>query len=260
MPTPRLKTYFTADVHLGLRIGDPAERERRFVEWLRSISSDASALYLLGDIWDFWYEWKSVIPKEGIRVVAALIDLMDSGVEVYFMPGNHDIWAYSFFESLGMHKIAQPYYTQIGGKRFCLAHGDGLYEARWSYRFMLKIFHSRFCQKLFSALHPDTAIRLADRWSYGSRRTHEPYRWKGSDEPLVKFALSQFAKGQGADYFIFGHYHVRAHETLCVNPDGAAAVQSDASSTNRTADLYVLDTWISGGTPHLVFDADRLTD
>ncbi len=293
----RDRTYFTADVHLGLETGNPSERERRFVKWLKSISSDARTLYLLGDIWDFWYEWKDVIPKEGIRVVAALIDLMDEGVEVYFMPGNHDIWAFSFFESLGMHKIIQPYYTEIDGKRFCLAHGDGLYEPRRSYRLMLKVFHSRFCQSLFSALHPHTAIRLARHWSYGSRRTHMPYRWKGKDEPLVKFVETEISQGRHADYYIFGHYHVGVHETLypadisaftsAVHPDGIHAgtsasshpdrISADAASAAQSgsdtaadspaqpreanqliAELFVTDSWIGGGTPYLVFDGKTL--
>ena len=97
----RTKVYFTSDVHLGLGTADPAEREERFVRWLKSIQADAKALYLLGDIWDFWYEYRDVVPKEGARVLAQLINLMDNGVEVWFMPGNHDIWCYSFFESLG---------------------------------------------------------------------------------------------------------------------------------------------------------------
>lgn len=237
----RDKVYFTADVHLGLEIGDPREREARFVSWLKSIGTDAKALYLLGDIWDFWYEYKTVIPKEGIRVVAALIDLMDSGVEVYFMPGNHDIWTYSFFESIGIRKIHQPYYTEMGGRKFCLAHGDGLYEPRRSYRLMLRVFNSRFCQALFSAIHPTPAFRMATGWSTKNRVTHTPYIWKGEEEPLVKFAVAQAAEGKPADYYIFGHYHVQAHQML---PCGG--------------ELFVTDSWMNGGRPCLVFDGESV--
>ena len=98
----RNNTYFVADVHLGLRTADPKEREERFIDFLKSIEQDAKALYLLGDIWDFWYEYRDVVPKTGARVIAQLIRLMDLGVEVFFFEGNHDIWTFSYFESLGM--------------------------------------------------------------------------------------------------------------------------------------------------------------
>ena len=237
----RTKVYFTSDVHLGLATVDPAERENRFVGWLKNLPADTKALYLLGDIWDFWYEYRDVVPKEGSRVIAQLINLMDRGVEVWFMPGNHDIWCYSYFESLGMKKIGQPYYTDLGGKRFCLAHGDRLKDARAGYRFMLWIFNNRVLQALFSTLHPWFAFRFGTSWSKKSRYTHLPYEWKGSDEPLVRFAEEEIAHGRTADYFVFGHYHIEAHQTL-----------SDGS------ELLVMDTWLKGGTPCLIFDGQTL--
>ena len=103
-----MKAYFVSDVHLGLRVGDPAERERRFAGFLRSLPEDTEALYLLGDIWDFLYEYHDVVPKGYIRVFSALQDLMDRGVKVYFFQGNHDVWTYSYFEELGMKKLVQP--------------------------------------------------------------------------------------------------------------------------------------------------------
>ncbi|MBP5488221.1 MAG: UDP-2,3-diacylglucosamine diphosphatase [Bacteroidales bacterium] len=241
MAAERTLVYFTSDVHLGLTTADPAEREERFVGWLKSLPRDAKALYLLGDIWDFWYEYRDVVPKEGIRVIAQLIDLMDHGVEVWFMPGNHDIWCYSFFESLGIRKIRQPYRVEFGGRRFCLGHGDGLKDARRRYRFMLWVFNNRFLQALFSTLHPRLAFSMARRWSTNNRYTHTPYEWKGSDEALVRFAEEEIAAGRKADYFIFGHYHVQAAEKL-----------SDGSK------LFVIDSWLKGGTPCLIFDGKSL--
>ena len=172
---------FASDVHLGLRKGDPAERERRFVGWLRGLSlSRGDSLFLLGDIWDFWYEYKYVVPKDGVRVIAALLDLMDRGVEVYFAPGNHDIWCFHWFEELGMHKIdPQPAVFTLEGKKFMVAHGDGLGNDKKSFLFLRKIFHSKFCQALFSTLHPRLAFGFALRWSDGNRRTHGHYVWKG---------------------------------------------------------------------------------
>lgn len=137
-------TYFVSDVHLGLTVKDPAERESRFIAFLKSIPRDsAKSLFLLGDIWDFWYEYRDVVPREGSRVVAQLIDLMDAGVEVYFCEGNHDIWTYSFFEELGIKKFSQPFVCEIGGKTFCLGHGDALGGSKKGYGLMLKLFHCR---------------------------------------------------------------------------------------------------------------------
>lgn len=237
----RTKVYFTSDVHLGLTTADPKEREERFVLWLKSLPRDAKALYLLGDIWDFWYEYRDVVPKEGVRVIAQLIDLMDNGVEVWFMPGNHDVWCYGYFESLGMRKIEQPFYTEIGGRRFCLGHGDGLKDATRGYRFMMRVFKSRFCQALFSALHPRIAFWFATGCSTRNRYTHTPYEWKGADEPLVRFAEEEIAAGHKVDFFIFGHFHVEASHNL-----------SDGS------ELFVMDTWLKGGTPCLIFDGQTL--
>ena len=113
-------TYFVSDVHLGLQVGDPVERERRFVDFLNSLPPQTEALYLLGDIWDFWYEYRDVVPKGYVRVFAALVSLMDRGVSVYFFQGNHDVWTYKYFEELGMVKLQQPALVEIAGKRFCL--------------------------------------------------------------------------------------------------------------------------------------------
>ena len=112
-----MKTFFVSDVHLGLQVKDPAGRERRFVEFVKSLPEDTKALYLLGDIWDFWYEYKHVVPKGYVRVFAALQELMDRGVDVYFFQGNHDVWTYSYFEELGMKRLEQPYLVEVGRQR-----------------------------------------------------------------------------------------------------------------------------------------------
>ena len=121
----RKLTYFVSDVHLGLQVGDPAAREARFVEFLRSLPEDTESLYLLGDIWDFWYEYRDVVPKGYVRVFGAIADLIDRGVGVYFFQGNHDVWTYSYFEELGMKRLEQPALVDVDGKLFCLGHGDG---------------------------------------------------------------------------------------------------------------------------------------
>ena len=237
----RTLTYFVSDVHLGLDVKDPAGREARFVQFLRSIPAERTeTLYLLGDIWDFWYEYRDVVPKGYVRVFGALTDLMDRGVRVRFFPGNHDIWAYSYFESLGMEKLEQPYVTEIGGKRFCLGHGDGLGPGMRGYKIMRAAFHNRFLQILFSALHPWFAFRLGNGWSKSSRLAKNlDYTFRGAEEPLYKWCEA-FDCGP-VDYFIFGHFHASVDLTL---PSGAR--------------LMVLKDWMDQS-PYFLFDAEVLT-
>ena len=236
-----MKTFFVSDVHLGLQVGDPAEREGRFVSFLRSLPEDTEALYLLGDIWDVWYEYRDVVPKGYIRVFSAFQDLMDRGVKVYFFQGNHDVWTYRYFEELGMVKLVQPCVVQIAGKRFCLGHGDGLGPVPFGYRFLRGLFHNRLAQTLFSALHPWLAFRLGNGWSRNNRLAHDvQYEFGGENEPLYKFA-KDFASENEVDFFIFGHYHVEVDTVL---PSGAR--------------LMILKDWIHSS-PYLCFDGVSIT-
>lgn len=231
-----MKTFFVSDVHLGLQVGDPAGRERRFADFLQGLPEDTDTLYLLGDIWDFWYEYRDVVPKGYIRVFSALQSLMDRGVKVYFFQGNHDVWTYSYFEELGMKRLEQPCLVEIGGKRFCLGHGDGLGPVPSGYRFLRGLFHNRVAQFLFSMLHPWIAFRFGNGWSRNNRLAHDQeYEFRGKDEPLYKFA-EEFSARNDVDYFIFGHYHSSVDMTL---PSGAR--------------LLVLKDWMRSS-PYLCFD------
>ena len=233
-------TYFVSDVHLGLQVADPVDRERRFVEFLRGLPEETAALYLLGDIWDFWYEYKHVVPKGYVRVFAALTELIDRGVDVFFFQGNHDVWTYSYFEELGMKKLQQPAVVEIAGKRFCLGHGDGLGPVPLGYRFLRGIFHNRVLQFLFSMLHPWIAFGLGNGWSRSNRLSHDKeYEFRGPDEPLVKFA-EQFSSVHDVDYFVFGHYHV--------------SVDMPLASGSR---LLVLKDWIHSS-PYFCFDGQTI--
>ena len=201
-------------MHLGLQVSDPAGREARFVAFLKGIpAAETEALYLMGDIWDFWYEYRDVVPKGYTRVFAALQELMDAGVKVYFFQGNHDVWTYRYFEELGMVPLVQPYVAEIGGKVFCLGHGDGLGPGDRGYKILRGIFHSRFLQACFSTLHPWFAYRLGNGWSRRSRLGKtDAYVFKGADEPLFKFCESFGAQRSAeglppVDYYLFGHYH-----------------------------------------------------
>lgn len=215
----RTLAYFVSDVHLGLDVNDPAGREARFVEFLQSIPKDRTkALYMLGDIWDFWYEYRDVVPKGYVKVFSALMDLIAGGVEVYFFQGNHDIWCYSYFEEMGIRVLRQPYVAELGGKRVCMGHGDGLGPGDTLYKVMRAAFHSRFLQALFSMLHPWLAFRLGTGWSKKSRLAKNlEYSFRGESEPLWQFAVD-FERKEKVDCFIFGHYHAVTDMTL---PSGA---------------------------------------
>lgn len=234
--------FFASDVHLGLAVKDPSEREARFLRFLRAIPAQkTSALYLLGDIWDFWYEYKDVVPKVGVRVCAALADLVDAGVAVYFFPGNHDIWCYGFFDTLGVKVVkGQPKYVNIDGKNFCIGHGDGLGPGMWSYKFMNSVFKCYPLQRLFSMLHPRIAFGLARKWSRHSRLSHETvYTFEGVESPIYQYA-QKYARKKPVDYFIFGHLHVGVDLTL---PRGER--------------FLIMDDWIDGDS-YLFFDGTTI--
>ena len=234
-------TYFVSDVHLGLQVGDPVERERRFVDFLNSLPPQTEALYLLVDIWDFWYEYRDVVPKGYVRVFAALMSLMDRGVSVYFFQGNHDVWTYRYFEELGMVKLQQPALVEIGGKSFCLGHGDGLGPVPFGYRFLRGVFHNPVLQFLFSMLHPWLAFGLGNAWSRSNRLSHDKkYVFGGQDEPLYKFAET-FAGEHKVDHFVFGHYH----DEVCMDMTSGAQ-------------FHILKDWI-GSSSYLCFDGVKFT-
>lgn len=227
----RVFTYFVSDVHLGLNIKDMEGREERFVRFLNSVPEDKTeSLYLLGDIWDFWYEYHDVVPKGYVLVFARLIELMKAGVKVYFFPGNHDIWCYHYFKDMGMKIIEQPYIVEIAGKTFFLGHGDGLGKGMHWYKLMRWAFHNRFLQVMFSFLHPWLAFRLGKGWSKNSRLAKDvPYKFRNEDEPLYQYAVMQSSM-RHIDYFIFGHYHDHVDLNL---PTGAR--------------MLIMKDWVDGG-------------
>ncbi|MBQ2522275.1 MAG: UDP-2,3-diacylglucosamine diphosphatase [Bacteroidales bacterium] len=237
----RTLNYFVADVHLGLRGPDREGRERRFLQFLDSIPAERTqGLYLLGDIWDFWYEYHDVVPREAARVVCALVRLMDAGVQVFFVPGNHDVWTYSFFESLGMRRLEQPAQVEIGGKQFCLGHWDGLGDVPFGDRLIGWIFHNKVLQALFSTLHPWFAYRLGIAWSSRNRQTHGAFVFDEKKIPLRGF-VEAYAREHRVDAFIFGHYHHRLDTTL--------------AGGER---FLIVGDWIGGENPYVLFDGETL--
>jgi len=209
----RKKVYFASDTHFGLDIKEnPIESEKRFVRWLDSIKHETAALYLLGDTFDYWFEYKSVVPKGHVRVLGKLAEFTDAGIPVYIFTGNHDIWMFDYLsKEIGATVITEPIETEIYGKRFYLAHGDGLLDSNRSFRFFRFLFRNKFCQWLFKMVHPSLTTPLGFAWSRHNRKkkTGGKYAiyWGEENEPLIQFAKN-YSGSHNIDYFIFGHRHI----------------------------------------------------
>ncbi|MEQ8425759.1 MAG: UDP-2,3-diacylglucosamine diphosphatase, partial [Cyclobacteriaceae bacterium] len=165
------KLYFASDFHLGVPNRETSlEREKRIVRWLDSVSADAHAIYLLGDIFDFWFEYKHAIPKGFIRLMGKLAELRDRDIPIYFFTGNHDMWMFDYFpKELGIPIYRQPIELKVGDHLLMIGHGDGLGPGDSSYKILKKFFNSGLCQWLFARLHPNFGIGIAKFWSKSSR-------------------------------------------------------------------------------------------
>lgn len=207
------KYYFASDFHLGSNIvEDPRETERRIVRWLDSIRDQAKALFLVGDIFDFWFEYKKVVPRGFTRFLGKLGEMSDAGTEIHFFIGNHDLWVFDYLpEEVGLIVHKEPLVTEIEGKTFYITHGDGLGDNSRSFRIIRSIFHNRVCQRLFAAFPPAWGIGFAHRWSRHNRRKSlsVPVDYLGEDrEHLVLFAKDYLKQHPEIDFFIFGHRHI----------------------------------------------------
>jgi UDP-2,3-diacylglucosamine hydrolase len=165
------KIYFASDLHLGVPNKEKSlEREKRFVKWLDEIKSDASAIYLVGDVFDFWFEYKKAVPKGYVRLLGKLAEISDSGIDIHFFTGNHDMWVFDYLEKeINLKIYRKPQEITINGKSFFIGHGDGLGPHDKGYKFIKKIFSNKLCQWLFARVHPNLGISIAEYWSQKSR-------------------------------------------------------------------------------------------
>lgn len=178
------------------------------VEWLDSIKDSAQEIYLLGDVFDFWHEWKHVVPKGFTRFLAKIAEITDSGIPVFFFTGNHDIWTYNYLENeIGVKVIRNPEKKNIMGKTFYLAHGDGLGPKDKFFKIMKKIFTGKFFQWAYAGLHPNFAIYLAHSWSHSRDGLKKNPQFKGEEEWLIQHSRKILENSQ-IDYFVFGHRHI----------------------------------------------------
>jgi UDP-2,3-diacylglucosamine hydrolase len=205
------KVYFASDFHLGVpSLADSRQREQKIVSWLASIEKNAAAIFLVGDIFDFWFEYRHAIPKGHIRLQGKLAELSDKGLPIYIFTGNHDMWMFDYFEKeLNIPIIRKPISMTIQGKKFLIGHGDGLGPGDNFYKFLKKIFANRFFQKLFSIVHPSIGIGIANYWSRSSRISNikKDDEFKGEKEWLFLYCKEQELK-EHKDYYIFGHRHL----------------------------------------------------
>lgn len=238
-----MSTYFISDLHLGAGyITDARAHEQRVVDFLRSIEGKADTLYLLGDILDYWFEYRTVVPRGYIRFFGQLARMADAGVKIYWFIGNHDIWLFDYLrKEIGLTVIDGVAVHQIGDKRFMLSHGDGLGKLKPSFRLIRSIFRNRVCQKLYSGIHPRWTVGFAHWWSSKSRGEVVATKFDGGlRRNVMDFAKQYAAQHPDIDYILLGHHHVVANEAVTPN-----------------CQLMILGDWISSFT-YAIFDGKNL--
>ncbi|MFZ1704996.1 MAG: UDP-2,3-diacylglucosamine diphosphatase [Saprospiraceae bacterium] len=203
------KIYFASDFHLGID-GELSSREReiKIVQWLEVIKQDATILFLLGDQFDFWFEYKKVVPKGYVRLLGKLAELQDNGIEIILFTGNHDMWMFTYLqEEIGVKLFKTPVIFHIDQTVFFIGHGDGLGPGDTGYKLLKKILHHPVCQWLFARIHPNTGISLMQFFSGKSRLTNTNDSWNEKNEWLLLFS-TDFLRSHHIDYFVFGHRHL----------------------------------------------------
>lgn len=206
----KTKIYFASDFHLGIPNKESSlDREKRIVRWLDEIKEDAKEIYLVGDIFDFWFEYKTVVPRGYTRLLGKIAELTDSGIPIYAFIGNHDMWQFGYLEEeVGVTLFREPIVRECNGKKFFIGHGDGLGPGDYGYKFIKKVFSNPICQWLFARLHPNFGIGLANYWSRRSRIANGEEVFHGEDNEWLFLFAKEYLQTEHIDYFIFGHRHL----------------------------------------------------
>ena len=219
--TPGKKIYFISDFHLGVpNDTDSRKREDKIVAWLNSISNDVQILYLMGDVFDYWFEYKEVVPRGYVRLLGKLAELSDAGVEMHYFTGNHDMWVFDYLpKEIGLQIHRAPIQREYNDKKFFLGHGDGLGPGDYGYKFIKKVFANKLAQWLFARIHPNTGIGLMKFFSRRSRiatGTSDDVYLGDNKEWLMIYSREVLQK-EHYDYFIFGHRHMPLDKALSDN-------------------------------------------
>lgn len=205
------KVYFASDFHLGLpNYQDSIIREKRICRWLESIQHDADTIYLVGDLFDVWFEYKHVVPKGYTRFLGTLAKLADAGITIEIFTGNHDLWMKDYFrQEMNIQVHFNPLKVKINNKKFYIAHGDGLGPGDKGYKFLKSVMSNKVAQWIYKRLHPDTGIALADYFSKkGDKHQVEDANFMGEDKEWLVIHSKEVLQKEHFDYFIFGHRHL----------------------------------------------------
>lgn len=208
----RTNIYFASDFHLGAPNDEESlKREKRIVNWLDEIKVDAKEIYLVGDIFDFWFEYKHAIPKGFVRLQGKIAELTDSGIPVYAFTGNHDMWMFDYLpKELGIQLLKGNIKRTYNGKKFLIGHGDGLGPGDYGYKFIKKVFANKLCQWAFARIHPNLGMGIANYWSKKSRKVNAEHdeKFLGEENEWLAIFAKDYLKKEHIDYFIFGHRHL----------------------------------------------------
>ncbi|WP_431157445.1 UDP-2,3-diacylglucosamine diphosphatase [Winogradskyella poriferorum] len=206
------KVYFASDNHLGAPTKEASlPREKKFVSWLNEIKKDAAAIFLIGDLFDFWFEYKTVVPKGFTRTLGKLAELSDSGIPIYYFVGNHDLWMSGYFEDeLGIPVFHKPQEFTINNSSFFIGHGDGLGPGDKGYKRMKKVFANPFFKWLFRWLHPDIGVRIAQYLSVKNKLISgdDDATFLGEDNEWLVAYSKRKLETKHRDFFVFGHRHL----------------------------------------------------
>lgn len=209
------KIYFLSDFHLGVPdLQDSQRRENMLIHFFDSIKNDAEAIFLMGDLFDFWFEYKTVIPRGYVRLLGKLSQLIDVGIPIYLFAGNHDLWAFDYLQKeVGIILHREPMIMTLKNKKFLLVHGDGRGPGDKGYKFLKRVFECKFNQFLFRWIHPDVGIGLALKWSHNHRvkklkkEAESNYYSVIEETRLYKYAQECVKDNPELEYFVFGHQH-----------------------------------------------------
>ncbi|MDG2281352.1 MAG: UDP-2,3-diacylglucosamine diphosphatase, partial [Flavicella sp.] len=210
--TQKKKIYFASDQHFGAPTVEKSKlREQKFIQWLDIVKKDAEVIFLLGDLFDFWFEYKTVVPKGFVRVLGKLAEIRDSGIPIHFFVGNHDLWMEDYFEKeLNIPVYHEPKEFTFGDKTFLIGHGDGLGPGDFGYKRMKKVFTNPLCKWLFRWLHPDIGVGLAQYLSVKNKLISgdEDVVYLGEENEWLVQYCKEVLKSKHYNYFVFGHRHL----------------------------------------------------
>jgi len=218
---PNKKIYFLSDFHLGTPTAEASrQREKKIIAFLDSIKNDAAQIFIVGDMFDFWFEYRTVVPKGFVRILGKLAELSDQGIQLHFFVGNHDMWIRDYFQKeLSMLVYFEPALFEFNGKKILVGHGDGQGPGDHGYKFLKKIFRNPVCQWLFGILPPAIGMGIANYFSQKSRQADHGVdeTFLGEEKEWLIIYCKEMLQQQHVDYFIFGHRHLPIDFSLGTN-------------------------------------------